>query len=50
MNVRTSRWLLVTVFILVVAVGCSPAAAPSLPNVTVRACQQTGDGLRCAGG
>jgi CubicO group peptidase (beta-lactamase class C family) len=32
MNVRPSRWLPVTVFILVAAVGCSPAAAPSVPT------------------
>jgi len=32
MNVRPSRWLLATVFILVAAVGCSPAAAPSVPT------------------
>jgi CubicO group peptidase (beta-lactamase class C family) len=32
MNVRTSRWLLVTVFMLVAVVGCSPAATPSSPT------------------
>ena len=32
MNVRSSRWLLVTVFMLVAMVGCSPAAGPSLPT------------------
>jgi hypothetical protein len=32
MNVGTSRWLLVTVFMLVAMVGCSPAAGPSLPT------------------
>ena len=32
MNVRTSRWLLVTIFMLVVVVGCSPAATPPSPT------------------
>jgi CubicO group peptidase (beta-lactamase class C family) len=32
MNVRPARWLLVTIFILVAAVGCSPAAAPPSPT------------------
>jgi CubicO group peptidase (beta-lactamase class C family) len=32
MNVRTSRWLLVTIFMLMAVVGCSPAAAPPSPT------------------
>ena len=32
MNVRTSRWLLVTIFMLVAIVGCSPAATPPSPT------------------
>ena len=32
MNVRTSRWLLVTIFMLVAVVGCSPAATPPSPT------------------
>ena len=28
MNLRTARWLLVTIFMLVAAVGCSPSPAP----------------------
>jgi CubicO group peptidase (beta-lactamase class C family) len=31
MNVRTARWLLIMIFMLVAAVGCSPAATPSSP-------------------
>jgi CubicO group peptidase (beta-lactamase class C family) len=32
MNVRTARWLLIVIFMLVAAVGCSPAATPSSPT------------------
>jgi CubicO group peptidase (beta-lactamase class C family) len=32
MNVRAHRWLLATTFMLVLAVGCSPAAAPPSPS------------------
>jgi CubicO group peptidase (beta-lactamase class C family) len=32
MNLGTARWLLVTIFMLVAAVGCSPAARPPLPT------------------
>jgi hypothetical protein len=32
MNVRTSRWLLVTILMLVAVVGCSPAATPPSPT------------------
>jgi CubicO group peptidase (beta-lactamase class C family) len=32
MNVRTSRWLLITIFMLVAVVGCSPAATPPSPT------------------
>jgi CubicO group peptidase (beta-lactamase class C family) len=32
MNVRTSRWLLVTIFMLVAVVGCTPAAPPPSPT------------------
>ena len=32
MNVRTFRWLLVTIFMLVAAVGCSPAATTPSPT------------------
>jgi CubicO group peptidase (beta-lactamase class C family) len=31
MNVRTARWLLIMIVMLVTAVGCSPAATPSSP-------------------
>jgi CubicO group peptidase (beta-lactamase class C family) len=31
MNVRTSRWLVVTIFMLVAVVGCSPTATPPSP-------------------
>jgi hypothetical protein len=31
MNVRTARWLLIMIVMLVTAVGCSPAAPPSSP-------------------
>ena len=32
MNVRTSRWLLITIFMLVAVVGCSPAATQPSPT------------------
>ena len=32
MNVRTHPWLLATILMLVVTVGCSPAAAPPTPS------------------
>jgi CubicO group peptidase (beta-lactamase class C family) len=32
MNLRSARWLLVTIFVLAAALGCSPAAAPPSPT------------------
>ena len=32
MNVRTSRWLLITIFMLVAVVGCLPAATQPSPT------------------